>query len=107
MSKKKMEIKLNVIEDDEFRETIKELVKTQVVAISREEFSQITKDALSGRMQKEFKKFNYGEEIRNVIRQCIYNSIPSPYRDFNSQVKEAIRDCVKEVLTEKMKNMEW
>lgn len=104
---KKMELKFNVVEDDEFRETIKELIKTQVIAISREEFRQVTQEALSDKVKKICKRLDFKEEIKQVIKECIYNSIPSPYRDFNAQVKESIKECVKEILSEKMKKMEW
>ena len=107
MSNKRMELKFNVVEDDEFREVIKELVKTQVVAISREEFSRIVKDALTEKTKKQCRKIDFKEEVRQVIRECIFKSIPDKYRDFNEQVKYEIREVVNETMYEKFKKMEW
>lgn len=101
------ELKIQVIVNDELRNDIKDLVKSQVIAISREEFQQIIREALTDRVKKVCKKLDFKEEIKQVIKECIYKSIPMDYRDFNGQVKHEIRETVREVVYKQFKEANW
>jgi FKBP-type peptidyl-prolyl cis-trans isomerase (trigger factor) len=98
-----MKVSLNIENDKELRDYIKDLIKGQVISIARQEIRGIIKEVFSekhiGSLPESSEQL-VREEIRKNVREQLGNSsYNSP-----SEVKKICREEVQKILNENMKS---
>lgn len=99
---KKLVLTLNVAEDDDLRNYIKDLVKGQVKSIVRQEFYTMVSEIISEKVGTSVKYIDVNEETLKMVREEIRRQLPAGKWQNPDIVKEIAREEIKLLLKERL-----
>lgn len=102
---KKLALTINVAEDEELRNYIKELIRGQVEAIVREEFLNFVKCSVTDKIEPILNGMSIKEEIQNILRKEVIKHLPENSYRSPDTIKEMAREEIKNIIKEKLGNL--
>lgn len=99
---KPLNLKLQVIEDEEFRNLVKELIKSQILNITREQIKDVTNNLINEKrenIERSLKQYTGKSQIENIVRGFIEEEIGRidwGYSNENKMFMEFFKEVVKE-----------
>jgi len=98
-----MNVKLSIEDDKELRDMIKQMIKSQVVSVAREEIREILKEVFNSKyaLDKERAEKLIEDEARKYVRDRIHSLFYENYYSNNN----ALKDMARTEINQKVKEM--